>query len=65
MKRKLSNQFLINFLVIFLLTILDTILAFMLLSFASRLISVPWQKINIPQAQLLKRITGRLTHPLL
>lgn len=39
MKRKLSNQFLRNFWVIFILTILDTVLAFVLLSFASRWIA--------------------------
>lgn len=38
-KAKLSNQFLRNFWVIFLITILATVLAFALLSFASRLIS--------------------------
>ncbi|MGI6280315.1 MAG: sensor histidine kinase, partial [Acutalibacteraceae bacterium] len=39
MKRKLSNQFLANFWVIFLLTVFATVLAFALLSFASGLIS--------------------------
>lgn len=38
MKRKLSNQFLVNFLTIFLLTILATVLAFFLLSIASKMI---------------------------
>jgi len=54
MKRKLSNQFLINFLVIFLLTILDTILAFMLLSFASRLISGSLAKNQYPASAIIK-----------
>jgi signal transduction histidine kinase len=54
MKRKLSNQFLINFLVIFLLTILDTILAFMLLSFASRLVSGSLAKNQYPASAIIK-----------
>ncbi|NLN65120.1 MAG: HAMP domain-containing histidine kinase [Clostridiaceae bacterium] len=39
MKRKISNQFLINFVVIFLLTVMATILAFVFLSLANRLIT--------------------------
>ena len=39
MRRKLSNQFLTNYLVIFLLTITATVLAFIMLSFASGLVS--------------------------
>ncbi len=54
MKRKLSNQFLINFLVIFLLTILDTALAFVLLSFASRLISGSLVKNQYPASAIIK-----------
>jgi len=54
MKRKLSNQFLINFLVIFLLTILDTVLAFMLLSYASGLISDSLAKNRYPASSIIK-----------
>lgn len=54
MKRKISNQFLINFLVIFAITILDTILAFLLLSFASSLISDALVKNRYPASTLMK-----------
>jgi len=54
MKRKLSNQFLRNFLVIFLLTILDTVLAFVLLSFASGLISESLTKNQFPASAIIK-----------
>ena len=54
MKKKLSNQFLINFLVIFLLTILDTVLAFVLLSFASRLIAGSLAKNQYPASAIIK-----------
>jgi signal transduction histidine kinase len=54
MKRKLSNQFLRNFLVIFLLTILDTVLAFMLLSFASKFISGSLTKNRYPASAIIK-----------
>ena len=53
MKRKLSNQFLRNFLVIFLLTILATVLAFVLLSFASRLISGSLTKNQYPASAII------------
>ena len=53
-KRKLSNQFLKNFLVIFLLAILDTILALMLLSFASRLIAGSLTKNRYPASAIIK-----------
>jgi len=53
-KRKLSNQFLRNFLVIFLLAILDTVLAFMLLYFASRLISGSLTKNRYPASAIMK-----------
>jgi hypothetical protein len=53
-KRKLSNQFLKNFLVIFLLAILDTVLAFMLLSFASRLIAGSLTKNRYPASAIIK-----------
>ena len=49
-KAKLSNQFLRNFWVIFLITILATVLAFALLSFASRLISDSLTKTDIQQS---------------
>jgi signal transduction histidine kinase len=52
--RKLSTQFLANFLAIFLLTILDTILAFMLLSFASNLIAGSLVKNRYPASALVK-----------
>ena len=54
MKRKLSNQFFRNFLVIFLLTILDIVLAFVFLSFASRLISGSLAKNRYPAAAIIK-----------
>lgn len=54
MKRKLSNQFLTNYLVIFLLTILATSLAFVLLSFASGLISGTLAKNQYPAAAIIK-----------
>ena len=54
MKRKLSNQFLVNFVVILLLTILATILAFVLLSFASNLISDSLAKNQYPAASLIQ-----------
>ena len=52
--KRLSNQFLRNFLVIFLLTILDTVLAFMLLSFASNLISGSLAKNRYPASAIIK-----------
>lgn len=54
MKRKLSSQFLGNYLVIFLLTILATVLAFVLLSFASRLISGSLAKSQYPASAIIK-----------
>lgn len=54
MRRKLSNQFLQNFLVIFLLTILDTVLAFVLLSFASGLIADSLAKNQYPASAIIK-----------
>ena len=54
MNRKLSNQFFRNFLVIFLLTILDIVLAFVFLSFASRLISGSLAKNRYPAAAIIK-----------
>lgn len=54
MKRKLSNQFLRNFLVIFLLTILATALAFVLLSYASGLISGSLAKNQYPARAIIK-----------
>lgn len=54
MKRKLSNQFFRNFLVIFLLTILDIVLAFVFLSFASRLISGSLAKNRYPAGAIIK-----------
>jgi signal transduction histidine kinase len=54
MKRKLSNQFLGNFLVMLLLTILATIFAFVMLSFASGLISGSLVKNRYPAGALIK-----------
>jgi len=54
MRRKLSSQFLGNFLVIFLLTILATVLAFVLLSFASGLISGSLTKSRYPASAIIK-----------
>lgn len=54
MRRKLSDQFFRNFLVIFLLTILDTILAFVLLSFASRSIAGSLAKNQYPASTIIK-----------
>lgn len=54
MKKKLSNQFFGNFLVIFLLTILATVLAFELLSFASDLISGSLAKNQYPASSIMK-----------
>ncbi len=53
-RRKLSNQFLRNFLVIFFITILDTVLAFVLLSFASGLISGSLAKNQYPASAIIK-----------
>ncbi|NLD48675.1 MAG: HAMP domain-containing histidine kinase [Clostridiaceae bacterium] len=54
MKRKLSNQFLGNFWVIFLLTILSTVLALVLLSVASRLISGSLAKNRYSASAIIK-----------
>ncbi|NLG88680.1 MAG: HAMP domain-containing protein [Clostridiaceae bacterium] len=54
MKRKLSNQFFRNFLVIFLLTILDTVLAFVFLSLASGLIAGSLAKNQYPASAIIK-----------
>ena len=54
MKRKLSSQFLVNFWVIFLLTILATALAFVLLSFASGLISGSLAKNRYSASSIIK-----------
>ena len=54
MKRKLSNQFYRNFLVIFLLTILDTVLAFLFLSYASGLIAGSLAKNRYPASAIIK-----------
>jgi hypothetical protein len=54
MKRKISNQFFRNFLVIFLMTIIDTVLAFMLLSFASGLIANSLTKNQYPASAIIK-----------
>jgi signal transduction histidine kinase len=54
MTKKLSTQFLTNFLAIFFLTILDTILAFMFLSFASKLIEGSLVKNQYPASAIVK-----------
>lgn len=52
--KKISNQFVKNFLIIFLFAILDTILALFLLSFASRFISDSLIKNQFPASTLVK-----------
>ena len=54
MKRKLFSQFMINYLMIFLLTLLVTLLAFVLLSFASSLISGSLAKSRYPASAIIK-----------
>lgn len=54
MKRKLSNQFLSNYLMIFILTITVTVLAFFLLSFASGLISHALAKNRFPASSIMR-----------
>lgn len=54
MRRKLSRQFMVNFLVIFILTISATALAFVLLSFASGLISDSLVKSRYPASAIIK-----------
>jgi len=54
MKRKISNQFLRNFLVVFLLAILDAALALALLSFASGLISSSLAKNQHPASEIIR-----------
>lgn len=54
MKKKLSNQFLGNFLVIFLITLLDLVLAFVLLSYASGLISDSLVKNKFPASAIIR-----------
>ncbi|PKM73502.1 MAG: hypothetical protein CVU91_04225 [Firmicutes bacterium HGW-Firmicutes-16] len=54
MKRKLSNQFLTNYLTVFLLTILATALAFVMLSFANGLISNTLAKNRYPASAIIK-----------
>lgn len=54
MKRKLSSQFLGNFLVIFLLTLLATVLAFVLLSLASGWIAGSLAKSRYPASRIIK-----------
>jgi len=54
MKRKLSNQFFINFLVVFLLTMLATGLAISLLSFASGIASDAFAKNRYPASSIMR-----------
>lgn len=54
MKTKLSNQFFSNFLVIFLLTILDTVLAFVFLSLASGMIAGSLAKNRYPASAIIR-----------
>lgn len=54
MKKKLSNQFLSNYLIVFILTITATILAFILLSFASGLISNALAKNRYPASSIMR-----------
>lgn len=55
MKRKLSNQFLVHFIAMFLLTITTTMLAFVLLSFASGLIAGTLAKNQYPASALIQK----------
>lgn len=54
MKRKLSNQFLANFLVVFLLTVLATAIAISLLSFTSQIISDTFAKNKYPASSIMR-----------
>lgn len=54
MKKKLSNQFLSNYLIVFIFTITATILAFFLLSFASGLISHALAKNRYPASSIMR-----------
>ena len=54
MKKKLSNQFLSNYLIVFIFTITATILAFFLLSFASGLISNALAKNRYPASSIMR-----------
>ena len=54
MKRKLSDQFLTNYVVVFLLTVTATVLAFLLLSFASGSISTALAKNRHPASSIMK-----------
>ena len=54
MRKKLSNQFLRNFLVIFVITMIDTVLAFFLLSFASGLIADSLAKNQYPASSIIR-----------
>lgn len=54
MKRKLSNQFLSNYLVVFMLTVMSTILALLMLSFASGLISNALAKNRYPASSIMR-----------
>lgn len=54
MKRKLSNQFFSNYLVVFILIIISSVLALFLLSFASRYISNALAKNRYPASSIMK-----------
>lgn len=54
MKKKLSNQFFVDFLVIFLLAVLTTTLAVPLLSFASRIASNVFAKNRYPASAIMR-----------
>lgn len=54
MKRKISNQFLINYLIVFMLTILATALAFVMLAFASGVISDTLAKNRYTASSIIK-----------
>ena len=54
MKKKLSNQFLANFLVVLLLTIVLTALAFVMLSLASGLIEGTLAKNRFPASAIIR-----------
>ncbi len=54
MKSKISNQFLINYLMVFLLSIMASLFLYMLMSFASNIISKSLMKNVYPASQIMK-----------
>lgn len=54
MKKKISNQFFINYLIVFLLSILAALSAFLLLSFTSDVLSKTLMKNNFPASSVMQ-----------